>query len=81
MLGGGQVCRGGAPVHRDGPALVVRGGGDGPLHAQGDRGDLRGGPAAAETDGAAAPVRARLQADDRCSDEHGPESCHGTVCY
>ena len=73
------MCGGRPPVHRDGPSAALRGRGDGGLHAQDHRGHLRGGPPAAETHGAEAPLRARLQADDRGPDEHGQEGLNGTV--
>ena len=43
-LGGGQVRSARPPVHRDGPALALRGRGDGRLHAQDHCRHLRGGP-------------------------------------
>ena len=67
------------PVHHHGPAPPVRGRGDGPLHAQGHRGHLRGGSSASETHGAETSVREGEQEHDRRPDEPGPEGRHGAV--
>ena len=68
------------PVHYHGPAPAVRGGNHGALHAQDHRGDVRGGPAAPEVDGAETLVGERRKVDDRGADEPGPEGSDGSVC-
>jgi len=67
------------PVHHHGPSPPLRGRGHGPIHAQGDCGDLRGGPAVAAAHGAAASLGAGEQTHDRRSDATGPEGNYGAV--
>ena len=78
-MGGGQVRGLRVPVHHHGPAPPVRGRGDGPLHAQGHRGHLRGGSSAPATHGAETSVGEGEQEHDRGADEPGPESRYGPV--